>query len=150
MFDTLSQGAAAVVVEGAGIPDGLAVLEGTEAGVQVVIVRIDEFKRQHFASQSVAEPLLAFDLAANAVAGDERFATEEGVAGALEEAAFRQVLDHETVFVKPGGAERLFALPLNMAEMREDGSPLVNQGGVRREDQSGSPCAGWSSEISTP
>ena len=74
----------AVVVERGRIPDRLAGGERAEAGVEVVVAGVDQFHRNHAAAEHAADLLMAGGVAAHAVAGVQRVAAEERVAGAFE------------------------------------------------------------------
>ena len=115
----LANRALAVVVERRRIPDRFAVGERAEAGVEMVVAGVDELDRNHAAAEHAADLLMAGRVAPHAVAGVERVAAEEGVAGAFEAEVFRHIDDFETIFGEPAAIVRLFALPLAVAESRE-------------------------------
>ena len=86
-------------------------------------------RRAHF--------LVSDGVAADLVAGKQRFAAEEGVASALEVQCGRQRFHAETVGGEPGFVHRLFALALWMTKVGNDTAVTMDQGGVRGEDQIG-------------
>ena len=62
---------------------------------------------------------MAGGVAPHAVAGVQRVAAEQRVAGAFEAEVLRHVDDLEAVLGQPAAIVRLFALPLPVAEPRE-------------------------------
>ena len=99
--DHFAQRPLAVVVEGRRIIDRHAGRQRTEAGVEVVVTRIDQFQRDHAAAQQVADLLMTADRRANAIAGQQRVAAEQGVAGPFEIGLRLQAAKLETVFREP-------------------------------------------------
>ena len=94
----------------------------------------------------LADLLVAGRVAAHAVAGVERVAAEQRIAGAFEAEVLRHVDDFEAVLGEPAAVVRLFALPLPVAEAREQRLLPVDHRRVRGEHQVGQPCTGSSSE----
>ena len=82
----------------------------------MVVAGVDQFERDHAAAEQAADLLMAGGVAAHAVAGEERVAAEEGVAGAFEAEVFGDVDNFETVFREPAAIVGLFALPLRGGE----------------------------------
>ena len=68
-----------------------------EAGIEVVVIRIDQFHGNDAAAEHFADLLMAARVAANAIAGKERVAAEQGVAGAFEVKSLGHVFDFEAV-----------------------------------------------------
>ena len=81
--------------------------------------------------------LAALHVAANAIAGEQRWAAEQGVAGPLEEHLRRQVLHREAVRRKPGVEVRRLAGADLVAEARAEEAIVEHQPGVGREHQVG-------------
>ncbi len=130
-----AEGALAVVVEGAGVVDGFAVRERAEASVEVVVVPVDHFERDHADAEEFGDLLMAAGVAAGLIAGEERVAAEEGVAGAFEVGSGRRFADFVTEFHERGLVEGLFALALVVFEMGEDSPGAEEHGGVGGEDE---------------
>ena len=106
-----SASTAAVVVERVGVIDRLAGGQRAEAGVEVVEARVDQLQRQDLDAEPLAEPLVAPHVAADAVAGEQRLAAEQGVAGPLEVAALGgRCSTVEAVRGEPGVEVRRLAL----------------------------------------
>ena len=68
-----------------------------EARVEVIVIRIDQLERNHAAAEHLADLLMAAGIAADAIAGKERVAAEQGVAGPFEVQIVRHVAGFETV-----------------------------------------------------
>ena len=79
----------------------------------MVVVRVDQFERQHAHAEQLGDLLVAAGVAAHAVAGEQRVAAEQGVAGAFEASSRRGVsMAHQAVVDEPAAEVRLLALPL--------------------------------------
>src|SRR5579859_8120319 len=72
-----------------------------KTSVEMVKPRIHQFHGQHEPANRLRDVLVRERIAANAVAGKKRRATEEGIARALKIRALWQVLDREAVAGKP-------------------------------------------------
>ena len=70
-----------------------------------------------------ADLLVAGRVAPHAVAGVERVAAEQRVAGAFEAEVLRHVDDLEAILGKPAAVVRLLALPLAVAKPRDQRLP---------------------------
>ena len=112
----------AVFVEGGRIPNCFAVGERAEAGVEMIVAGVDELDGNHAATEHAADLLVAGRVASHAVAGVERVAAEEGVAGAFEAEVFGHFDDFKSVFGEPAAIVGFFALALAVAEARDQRS----------------------------
>src|SRR5688572_11426226 len=97
----LAERTLAVVVEGGREVDRHAGREGTKAGVEVVVIVIYQFHRNHAAADQAADLLMPASVAANAIAGKQGIAAEQGVAGPLEIDSLGNVLIRESVGRQP-------------------------------------------------
>ena len=86
----------------------------------MIVAGVDEFDGNHAATEQPADLLMAGGVAAHAIAGVERVAAEERVAGAFEAEVFGDFDDLETIFGKPAAIVGLFALPLAVTEARDE------------------------------
>ena len=94
----------------------------------------------------LADLLVAGGVAAHAVAGVERVAAEEGVAGAFEAEVLGDVDDFEAVLGEPAAVVGLFALPLAVAEAGDARTAClsrIDHRGVGGEDQVGQAFDGF-------
>ena len=80
----VAQHRAAVFVERAGIVQRQVGRQRAEARIEVIETRVDQLERQDLDAQPLADPLVAAHIAAKAVAGDQRLAAKERVAGPFE------------------------------------------------------------------
>ena len=92
---------AAVLVERAGIVDGEVRRQRAEAGIEVIEPRVDQLHRQDLDAQPFADPLVAAHIAPEPIAGEQRLAAKQRVAGPLEVIALRQVDDLEIPALRP-------------------------------------------------
>src|SRR5690242_15076837 len=83
----------AVVIESGWVPDRLVVGERTEAGVEVVIARVDQFDWDNANAEQPPDLLMSGGVAAHTVSGIECVTTEKSVAGAFEAEVFGNVDD---------------------------------------------------------
>ena len=125
----------AIVVEGAGVVDRGLAIDRAEAGIEVVIVRIDQLERQNASLDQLTDLLLRDRITPDVVSAEERFAAREGIPRAFEKVRRRQGHDREAMRLEPGPKHRFFALPLRMPEPREHDLLLKNHSGVGGEDE---------------
>ena len=133
----IAQHRAAIFVERAGIVQGKVRRQRAEAGIEVIETRVDQLERQDLDAQPLADPLVAAHIAAKPVAGDQRLAAKEGVAGPFEVVARRELDDLEPAAPGPAFKVRRFALPHAVSEPRADEEIAKDQAGIGREDQVG-------------
>ena len=103
----------------------------------MVVAGIDQFQRDHAATQQVAHLLVPADRRANAVAGQQRVAAEEGIAGPLEKRVRFEEAKLETVLGEPGLGVGFLDLPLRMAKTGGNGHIAVDHRRIGGEDQVG-------------
>src|SRR5690606_17744011 len=107
-----------VPIERRRVVDGGVRIERAEAGIEVIVVVIHQFQGDHAARKHGSQLLMAARIATDAVAGKERFAAKEGIAGPFEGILLWQALDLKTVGFEPPLVVLGLALPLRMQEVR--------------------------------
>ena len=82
----------------------------------MVISPVDQFQRNDFALHQFAQLLMPADVAADAIAGEERLAAEQRVARPFQARLGFQRADLETVLREPLPVVGFFLLPLRDGE----------------------------------
>src|SRR5437879_5705509 len=106
-------------------------------------MRIDQLNRQHLLAERVAEPLVPLDIAADAIAREQRRPAEQGITGALEESSLGEALNLKTVGGHPvvkmwrlAGADFVTKASAKKAiveyQSRIGGENQIGQPGLRR------------------
>ena len=103
----------------------------------MIETRIDEFERQDFDAQPLADPLVAAHVATKPVPGDQRLTAKEGVAGPFEVVSRGGLHDLKPAARGPVFKVGRFALPHAVSEPRDDEEIAKDQAGIGREDQVG-------------
>ncbi len=129
----------AVGVEGARRDEGGVRVERAEDDVDVVEALVGELDRQDPALDEPRELDVGRGRRARAVAGDERGAEGQRVAGALLHDVLAQAPDVEAVRAKPGLGVGGLGTALGMAHARGDERRAVDEAEVRGEDEIGEP-----------
>ena len=93
----LGQRPLAVFVKGRRIVDGSIDRERTEAGVEVIVIGVDQFERDYANAEQFSNLLLTPSVAAYAIAREQRFTAEQGIARSLEVSLLGDVAQAETV-----------------------------------------------------
>ena len=119
----------AVVVERAGIIEGEVRRQRAEAGVEVIEPRVDQLERKDLHAEPLADPLVAAHVAAKPIAGEQRLAAEQGIAGPLEDGSPPAARRPRNPGSAPSSQNGRFALPDAVAEPRADEEILVDQAG---------------------
>ena len=96
---------------------------------------VDQLQRQDPHAQLLADPLVGGGVGPGAVAGEERLAAEQGVAGALVVHLLGQVLDGEPVRGEPGVEERRLAGPHLVLEPAAEERVAEHEPGVGGEHE---------------
>ena len=101
--------------------------------------RIDQFQRQDRHAETLADPLVAADVAADAVAGEQGVAAEEGVAGAFEVIASGRCSTVKPWSLDQASKMRALLLPDVVPEPSGEEPVVEDQAGVGGEDEVGQP-----------
>src|SRR6185437_7939226 len=124
---------ASVAIESIGIPQRFTGCQRAKACIEMVKVGIDQLQRQYLFLQCTAEILMPLHIAANAIAGEQRRTTKQGISCSLEVHPFRQMLDAEAVRREPSIEVRRLAGTFFMAKPRAEKSLAEHQARIRRE-----------------
>jgi hypothetical protein len=78
----------------------------------VVVIGVDQLQRQHAHAEQLADLLVAERIAPLSIAGQQRVAAKERIAGAFEAKFLRRLDDLKPVGCQPAPKMFFFALPL--------------------------------------
>ena len=112
--------------------------------------RVDQLHRQDLDAQPLADPLVAPHVAAEPIAGEQRLAAEQGVAGPLEVHRPPAGRRPRTRAPRPASKSRRLPLADAVTEPRAEEQVAEDQPGVGREDQVGQARTGSISSTVTP
>src|SRR5437868_1831704 len=107
----------------------------TKTRIQMIEARVDELQGQHLPLEYLAKVLMAFDVAPEAVTGEQRLAAEKSVAGTFEKHALGKGLHHEVMGGEPAVEIGRLPGPDLMAKARAEKAPIEDEPRVGRKDQ---------------